>query len=82
MESKLANTNIFNPPVVKNLLLQQMNAELLEIAEPILQEALAKMEQRMRDRIASRCISMLSENLDMNMDGTVLRIQLHQAKSK
>lgn len=51
-----------------------MNEALMETAEPLIQEAMQKVEKKMRERVAAMCISMLESNFDVHTHRNELHI--------
>lgn len=69
---------IINEQALLNLLREKLNADMPEAAEPIIQKALADIEQEMRRAIVPRLVSVLEGNLDMYRDRRDLVIRIRQ----
>lgn len=73
---------IINEQALLNLLREKLNADMLKAAEPIIQQALADIEEEMRRAIVPRLVSVLEGNLDMYRDRRDLVIRLRQVDEK
>lgn len=58
---------------------ERLNADMLAQAEPLIKEALARIEKEMRARIAQRLIANISRDMDIKAYGQTITITLRQA---
>jgi hypothetical protein len=72
-------TSIINEGAFRDSIIKQLNADLLAAAEPILQEALKKIEVEMRAKMAQRLIAYMDNNFHIERNGMDLRIVIRQA---
>lgn len=77
----MSTTLKINPDALKVSLLEQINADLTRAAEPILQEALKKIEQEMRARLAMRLVAHIQQNMDFMVCEDRIVITLRQAQA-
>lgn len=71
--------SIINEGAFRESILKQLNADLLAAAEPILQEALKKIEVEMRAKMASRLIAYMDSNFHFERHGHDIRVVVKQA---
>ena len=75
-------TNFIDTEAFSKYLLQNINKQMLEAAEPILQEALKKLEIRMREKLATNIISLIEQNYSVERCGNDIRIMVSQPQSQ
>lgn len=75
----MATTITPNQPNMLKALQEQINADMLAQAEPLIQEALAKIEKEMRARLAQRLIANIQRDMDIRTAGHTITITLRQA---
>ena len=71
----------FNTETMLRDIGQQLNAQMLEAAEPIIKKALVEIEANMRKQLAASLISMLDTSYEVQRAGYVLRITVHDGKN-
>ena len=59
-------------------LVKQLNAAMLEAAEPHIEAALKKIEAQMRTRLASMLIGQIDKSMNINYMGETIQITLRQ----
>jgi hypothetical protein len=69
-------------PAAAELLRRRLNAELEELAEPLIQEAVAKLEQRLRRSLGAMLIGMLDQTVNVYRDERQLVITLNQPRQE
>jgi hypothetical protein len=57
----------------------QLNAAMIEAAEPLIEEALLKVGREMREQLAKKLLSLIETDYDVMRDGKVVRITIRQA---
>lgn len=67
-------TTLINSEAACDILKKQMNAEMVEAAKPIIDEALKEIEKVMRKKLASMIIAYLDNNIEAERMGSSLRI--------
>lgn len=75
----MATTITPNVPNAIKALQEQLNADMLAQAEPLIKEALAKIEKEMRARLAQRLIANIQQDMDVRTMGHTITITLRQA---
>lgn len=74
--------NLINPENALTMLREQATKEMQLAAEPVLREALDKIEATMRRRLAEIVIAMVATEIDIFKDGRNLMIRLQTEPRK
>jgi len=61
---------------LKDRLIDQLNAQLLEAAEPYVEQALDKIEFVMREKLASNLIALVDQRIDFEQDKHQISIRI------
>jgi len=69
-------STIINADVFLAHLKAKLNTEMLAAAEPVLQEAMEKVEFEMRKKLSSYLIAMIDGQIDIMRSGTLLQITI------
>lgn len=72
----------FDMVSLQKSLVIELNRQMLEAAEPIIQEALKRIEREMRQALAARLIGLIESNMYFERYGTDLRIVIKQAQTE
>lgn len=72
----------FDMVSLQKSLVIELNRQMLEAAEPIIQEALKRIEREMRQALAARLIGLIESNMYFERHGTDLRIVIKQAQTE
>lgn len=72
----------FDMVSLQKSLVSELNRQMLEAAEPIIQEALKRIEREMRQALAARLIGLIESNMSFERYGTDLRIVIKQAQTE
>lgn len=56
----------------------RLNNDMLKAAEPVLQEALAKVEREMRASLAKNVVALIESTVDVYRDGRYLMIRINR----
>lgn len=72
----------FDMVSLQKSLVIELNRQMLEAAEPIIQEALKRIEREMRQALAARLIGLIESNMSVERYGTDLRIVIKQAQTE
>ena len=70
----MASVNIFNKKGVLECLKNEMNEELIKVAQPAIDEALAKIEKDIKRKLGSMVIGLLDNYMEVESDRQTLRI--------
>lgn len=73
-------TKLINESVLASLIKEEINEAMLSAAEPAIQEALKTIEQKMREQMGSKIISLIDSNFVLDRMGHDIRILIKQAK--
>lgn len=71
-----------NYPVLAKELAPALDAALLEAAEPLIQDALAKVEKRLRERVGAAVLTLLEHGYDVSRDEQRIVITVNLAALK
>lgn len=71
---------LINVDELAKILGKELNKSMTEAAEPLLQDALKKIEQEMRKELAGRLISFIQNDFVFDRMGHDIRIIIKQAK--
>lgn len=70
----MLSTSLINTDVAMKVLSARINDELLSCAEPLVVEALASIEKRLRKELGSLLISVVEQSYSIERSGNDLRI--------
>ena len=70
------STNWINAENMAKALKEQMNKEMLEAAEPIIQQAVKNAEKEMRFRLSAMIVSLVENRFDVFRDGRDICIKV------
>lgn len=70
---------IINEKYFKEYLGAELNEAMTVAAEPMIQEALKKIEAKMRSALAERLVSRIKSDYDIRYRGEILEIRIRQA---
>jgi predicted membrane-bound mannosyltransferase len=70
---------IINEKYFKEYLGAELNEAMTKAAEPMIQEALKKIEAKMRSTLAERLVSRIQSDYDIRYRGEILEIRIRQA---
>lgn len=70
---------LINVDEFARILGKQLNLSMTEAAEPVIQDALAKIEQKMREKMAQMLISFIENDIAFERMGHDIRIIVKQA---
>lgn len=73
-------TTTFDMVSLQKSLVSELNQQMLEAAEPIIQEALKRIEREMRQALAARLIGLIESNMSVERYGMDLRIVIKQVQ--
>lgn len=75
------STSLINEEYFKQKLVQDLNKALTDAAEPVLQEALNKIERTMREKLASYVVSFIENEFIVERYGQDIRILVKHDRS-
>jgi len=78
--AQLKDTTILNTEGFKNVMFDILNKEMLEAAEPVIQEALKKAEKEMRAKLAQKIISVIESDYSIEKMQNRIVITVKQAE--
>jgi len=61
---------------LKERMLEQLNSQMLEVAEPYVRQALDKIEVAMREKLASNLITQLDHSINFEVDQQQITIRI------
>jgi hypothetical protein len=70
----MAISMMINTDVLMKQLMDTMNREMMEAAEPVIRKAVAEAELEMRRKLAGMFVSMFEQSFNMERNGSDLRI--------
>jgi hypothetical protein len=74
--------NLFNQQAFEATLGNELHEAMRKAAEPILQRALAEMEQRMREQLGAMLVGFVTTSYNLERDGRNLLIRVHLGKNE
>lgn len=73
--------NIINPENLLEKLRRDLNEEMLEAAEPFLQESLRKIEVEMRKKLAENLIGLVENNMNFHTNRNEINIIIRKPEA-
>jgi hypothetical protein len=74
----MATTGIINKQAIADEMGVLLKAAIIEAAEPLIKDALDKIETRMRQRVAEFAIGTIKTNFDVRVFGEIVEIRIRQ----